>query len=101
MSSVQRLTVALALLLAACVPAQERSCSAVRTQLDAGLIVGSGAIIIGGAAAIDPAGVIDSREKRHVRTDIELAAAAVALGGIVAVHAAGWDMQQCQETPHD
>jgi hypothetical protein len=98
---VTRSLLAVALVLSACVPAQERTCSAVRTQADVGLIVGSGAIMIGTTAAVDPVGVVDSREKRHVRTAVELTAAGVALAGIVAVHVAGWDMQQCQEVPRD
>jgi hypothetical protein len=89
---------ALALVLSACVPANQRTCAAVRTQADVGLVVGSSAIMIGTAAAVDPTGAVDSKRDRRVRTDIELAAAGVALAGIVVAHAAAWDAQQCRET---
>jgi hypothetical protein len=94
-----RPTLALALLLSACVPANQRTCASVRTQADVGLIVGSGAIMIGTAAAVDPTGAVDSKRDRRVRTDIELAAAGVAIAGIVVAHAAAWDAQQCIESP--
>jgi len=98
---VTRPVLALALLLFACVPANQRTCASVRTQADVGLVVGSGAIMIGTAAAVDPTGAVDSKRGRRVRTDIVLVAAGVALAGAMVTHDAGWNMQQCQETPHD
>jgi uncharacterized membrane protein len=92
-----RPTLALAILLSACVPAQERSCESVRTQADVGLIVGSGAIMIGTTAAVDPTSAVDSREKRHTRTALVLTAAGVALVSAMVTHDAGWGMRECRE----
>jgi len=86
---------ALALLFCSCVPAQERTCTAVDAQAAAGLGVAAGAIIIGVAVAVDPTQVRDDHDARARRTTAELALAGVALAGVVAVHAAAGDAHEC------
>ena len=86
---------ALALLLASCVPANERTCSAVDAQATAGLLVGSGAVMLLGATAVDPTQVRDDHDARARRTAAELALAGVALGGFMALDAARGDTREC------
>lgn len=83
-----RTLLAIALVLTAC-GAQQHPCQSARTRADAMLFVGSGAIMVGTAVAVDPVGVVDSREKRQARTDVELALGLVALSSIAMVHEAG------------
>ncbi len=90
-----RLLLALALLLCSCVPAHERTCTAVDAQATVGLVVGSGAVIVGTAVAVDPTQIRDDHDAHARRTTAELALAGVALAGVVAVHAAAGDAREC------
>lgn len=81
--------------LSACVPAHERTCSAVDTQATAGLLVGSGAVMIGAAVAVDPTQVRDDHDARVRRTTAELALAGLALGGFMTLDAARGDTHEC------
>ena len=86
------------LLLTACSAQQERPCSAVDTQADLGLVIGTTGIVVLTAAAVDPTSVRDSGGEHATRLSVEAAAATAALAGVVTIHAAVLDAQQCRET---
>jgi hypothetical protein len=67
------------------------SCATVqpRAQRDLGLVLGTSGVIVGMVAGADPTGAVDDRSDRQLRTGMVIGAAAVAVTGIVLMHAAG------------
>ena len=94
-----RYLLALALLLTSCVPANERTCTAVETQADVGLIVAAGSGMILTGVAVDPTQVRDSREKRYGRNALEFGLMVTTIGGAIAAQMATGDARECQEAP--